>query len=437
MLIATKRPRTQLPIKTKLVGAPVSANPSHISSKTEYTSKTVYRFAVILGICAFSMCTLSPPLSAQFWDKLTKPQITVNLVHPPRLGLNIKKVAFGPANGQCSDEILDKLSASLVSGGIEVIDRQNLQTILAEQHFSLSGYVDQESAVQMGKLLGPTALIFVKISRCSTESRRNYTDTNNYNGTYTRTFHAIVDMHIRGSLQTVDLTTGRVFSASPISEDSELDNHAVGGEPEFPSEDSVRDAAIEHAAFDASTMFVNWTEQKQLYFFNDKDCNLSTAFELLKASDFDGTVRQSEENIETCKTWPKGKPSNMAHAYYNAGLANLLVNNNAKAMEYLEESEKLKGGDIVTQTIVEANNSARLDAEMRRVAQRTEQFEQQQAEMKAASQTASGTSSSAPGATHSQLSVEDRLKKLDDLFKKGLITKDEYEAKKSEILKDI
>jgi hypothetical protein len=34
-------------------------------------------------------------------------------------------------------------------------------------------------------------------------------------------------------------------------------------------------------------------------------------------------------------------------------------------------------------------------------------------------------------------SVEERLRKLDDLFKKGLITKDDYDKRKAEILKDV
>ena len=83
---------------------------------------------------------------------LTKPQITVNLTHPPRLGLNIKRVAFGPANGRCSDEILDRLAGDLVSGGVEVMDRHSLQIALAKQHLSLTGYVDQQSAARMGKI---------------------------------------------------------------------------------------------------------------------------------------------------------------------------------------------------------------------------------------------------------------------------------------------
>jgi len=377
-------------------------------------------------------------MHAQLWDMLTKPQITVNLNHPPRLGLNIKKVAFGPSHGQCSDDILNRLTGTLISGGVEVVDRHQFRMLMAEKHFNMGGYIDQQSALRMGKLLGPTALIFVKISQCDSEQLRDFTERKNLKGEYERTDNATVKMHIRGTLQTVDLVTGRIFSASPITEDAELSNHSKTGRPEFPAWESVRDLAVERAAYDASTMFVGWTEQKKLYFFNDKECNLSVAYSLLKANDFDGVVRQSETNIATCKTWPNLKDSNMAHAYYNAGLAYLLVNNHEKAMAYLLQSEQLKGGLIVTQTITEATKAANLDAEIQRVADKTEAFEQEQADITAADQSAQQSAAAASGAksTSESASAEDRLKKLDSLLKKGLINKQDYETKKAEILKD-
>jgi hypothetical protein len=397
---------------------------------------------VFLSLCVFCIgALLSTPMHAQLWDMLTKPQITVNLNHPPRLGLNIKRVAFGPSHGQCSDDILNRLTGTLISGGVEVVDRHQFRALMAEKHFSMGGYIDQQSALRMGKLLGPTALIFVKISQCDSEQHRDFTESKNYKGEYVRTENATVKMHIRGTLQTVDLTTGRIFSASPIIEDAELSNHSKDGRPEFPAWESVRDLAVDRAAYDASTMFIGWTEQKKLYFFNDKDCNLSVAYSLLKANDFDGVVRQSEANIATCKTWPNVKDSNLAHAYYNAGLAYLLVNDHEKAMAYLLQSEQLKGGLIVTQTIEQANKAANLDAEIQRVADKTEAFEQEQADITAADQAAQQSAAAASVSNSSSAksasdSAEDRLKKLDSLLKKGLINKQDYEIKKAEILKD-
>jgi len=385
---------------------------------------------------------LCPPAHAQFWDMLTKPQITVNLTHPPRLGLNIKKVAFGPSFGECSDEILDRLSANLISNGVEVIDRHRLHSLMAERHFGFSGYMDQQSAVQMGKWLGPTALIFVRLSQCNVEQHRNYSEHKNRKNEIERNFDAIVDAHLRGTLQTIDLATGRIFSASPIVEDAELVNHSDQGPPEFPPRQAVRDQAIGRAVYDASTFLLPWNEEKKLYFFNDKECNMNVAYTMLKANDFNGVVRQSEENIESCKTWPKLKENSMAHAYYNAGLAYLLVNEHEKALHFLYESEKLKGGQIVTDTIAEATKSAQLEAEMRRVDAKTERFEQESME-----------NANRPPAIQpppipplpippppnpaAQGSVEDRLKRLDSLFRQGLLTRQEYDAKKAAILKDL
>jgi hypothetical protein len=50
---------------------------------------------------------------------------------------------------------------------------------------------------------------------------------------------------------------------------------------------------------------------------------------------------------------------------------------------------------------------------------------------------ASGTASVAGTTVHAAESAEERLRKLDDLLKKGLITKAEYDNKRAEILKDM
>lgn len=130
------------------------------------------------------------------------------------------------------------------------------------------------------------------------------------------------------------------------------------------------------------------------------------------------------------------KNNTLAHAYYNAGLANLLVNQHAKAMSYLHESETLRGGEIVTETIAEASRSARLAVEMQRVEQRTANFEKAQSVAKtreAAPPPAAPPDSSKASAEP----IEERLKKLDALFKKGLITKEEFASKKTEILRQL
>jgi hypothetical protein len=116
------------------------------------------------------------PVHGQFWDKLTNPQITVNLTHPPRLGLNLKKFAFGPTYSACSDAIVDQLANALLANNVEVVDRFTLTSLLAQRQLSLNGAIDSQRAAQVERILGPTALIFVNVSSCDVEHHTTYTE---------------------------------------------------------------------------------------------------------------------------------------------------------------------------------------------------------------------------------------------------------------------
>ncbi|MBI1789990.1 MAG: SHOCT domain-containing protein [Acidobacteria bacterium] len=367
-------------------------------------------------------------LNGQILDKLTKPKVAISLRHPPGLGLNVKRIAFGPASGECSDQLIDMITSQLVSGGMEVVDRQNLQTILAEQHFSLSSAVDRNSAIQLGRILGPTALVLVKVARCATDQNRLYETQKNNNGTVTRVNISRTRAFVRGSLQTVDLTTGQIFAAQTLDYSPTRENRSAEGLPEFPSDLDVKDEALRSAASQAVQMFVPWSEQKQLYFYNDKECNLKTAFELLKAGDVASTLRQSSENLETCKA-SGSKQNNLAHAYYNLGLMFMITGDYQNARANLGEAARLRGGDIVAQTMAECQRSEALAAQMKRVEQRTAEFESTRAPQ--------ASTSAPPGETRPGASIEERLRSLDSLQKKGLITKEEYERKKAQILKEM
>jgi len=50
-------------------------------------------------------------------------------------------------------------------GRIRIMDRQRLQTVLEEQKFSNSGLVDEETAVQMGKMAGVRYMVTGKVTR--------------------------------------------------------------------------------------------------------------------------------------------------------------------------------------------------------------------------------------------------------------------------------
>ena len=67
-------------------------------------------WAMVLAI----LCTQTA--YAQFWERLGNPTITVPVEHPPSLNLKVDRLVFGPATGQCSEEIIWRRSSRLPPG---------------------------------------------------------------------------------------------------------------------------------------------------------------------------------------------------------------------------------------------------------------------------------------------------------------------------------
>ena len=310
--------------------------------------------------------------NAQFFDELSNPKVTLNLTHPPGLGLKITKVAFGPATGDCSDQIIDAVISDFVSNGIEVIDRNNLTTLLAEHNLTLSGYVDKTSAAAIGKILGPSALIFIKVQRCATqqdkltdkETKTNYETKKKYEVT---AFYSRTRAFLKASVQTVDLATGRIFAAQTLDYSPELYNKSYEGYPEFPAEFDVQEKAFQMLVTSVHRMFLPWTEQTELYYYDDKDCGLKLAYQALKAGDVDQAYNLSQQNLETCKNTSGVKDKVLAHAWYNMGMSHMIRYEYDQALEHFREAAKLRPGNIVANAIADCQKAKNLATAMQQI----------------------------------------------------------------------
>lgn len=68
-------------------------------------------------------------------------------------------IKFDSSSERFSTRIMNDLAETLINDGVKVVDRQNLELILAEQNFQLSGDVSDESAVSIGHMLGAQSII--------------------------------------------------------------------------------------------------------------------------------------------------------------------------------------------------------------------------------------------------------------------------------------
>ena len=82
----------------------------------------------------------------------------------------LKRIAVLPFSGRGGDEVADEITAMLVGIHINdkpyftVIERSAIDRIRQEQRLQLSGEVDEDTATELGKLLGAEGLIIGKVS---------------------------------------------------------------------------------------------------------------------------------------------------------------------------------------------------------------------------------------------------------------------------------
>lgn len=404
------------------------------------------RATQLLGLGAFMLLSQFAPAreaSAQFWDRMSNPKVQVALRHPPGLGLNVAKIAFGPARGDKSDQFVDALVQDFVQEGIEVIDRQHVQELLAEHQLTLSGYVDQKSAAALGKILGPAALIFVNVQRAATEQKQLYEDLQDRQGVRHRRYLSRTQAFFKASVQTVDLTTGRIFQAvtldfSPKEENASIDRCCA----EFPSEYTVLDNAIKLAVIDVHRLFAPWSENREMYFFDDKTCGLKNAHAMLKAGDVEGVLAESKRSVEECQPSPKMKPKVVAHAQYNLGMAHVLKGEYDEALRLFSESQRTDASGITVETIAETRRMKEVAEARRRVESRVAigaaaPGADAAARTRPASYSATGVATAPAVESPGDGVIEERLRRLDELYRKKLITKVEYDKKRAELLKQL
>jgi hypothetical protein len=77
---------------------------------------------------------------------------------PPRVTIAVVNIAS--RDTESAEFVVDELAYIIVSSGsFKVVDRKSLEAIRSEQDFQMSGEVDDDSAVSIGKLLGANIVI--------------------------------------------------------------------------------------------------------------------------------------------------------------------------------------------------------------------------------------------------------------------------------------
>jgi tetratricopeptide (TPR) repeat protein len=382
-----------------------------------------------------ALALLAMPAQAQFWSELANPKVEVTLVHPPGLGLKVERLAFAPSRDLNSRELADALTADLVqSRQVEVVDRAHLDAVLKEQELGASGYVEPATIAKLGKLLGPSVLVIVNVNRSdvsrnqsSKEERSTDYKTKQEIVRHKRT--SITSLDFSATVQVVDLSTGRVFGAQRLEDTPSLSNTSYDGYPAYPRDSEVRRLAFETAKVKVLHMLLAWSEVRKLTFFDDEIFGMAKAHQRLKAGDTRGALDQALDGLEQSKRDKGQKPKYYPRAHYNVGIIHFIQGRYEEALPYLRTALDTQPDASIFQTALrECQEAIALQDALRNSERRAEPAPPRQETKPAPTATSAANGKSSP---------EERLQKLQELYKKGLLEKKEYETKKAEILKEL
>ena len=382
------------------------------------------------------MLLAASPAQAQLWDRFQKmlnPEVEVQLTHPPELGIRIQRLAFAPVGTPVEDDLVQAIIADLSStGGVEILDRNDVGRILREQKFSNSGLVDEAGAVALGRLLGSSTLVLVKVGHFGFTPSRRQSPGERKEKVEGKEVTRKVTIHVArkqsdfvASIQAVDLTTGRLYSAKRIVASPALENTQDNQPPDFPSDAELRELSLGQAVAQVRRMILPWSETRKLIFYDDSDYGMKAAYGRLKAKDADGALAISLEALAKAKADDPVRPTALGRTQYNVGMCQFILGDCERALPYLQAAQAIDpGSGIYLDALAECTRGAQLQGELR-----------------AATRKGEGPAAEAPKAAdpapEGKPSLEDRLQKLDGLFKKGLITEEDYRKRKDEILKEI
>ncbi len=376
---------------------------------------------LILLICASAL-----PLPAQFWARLGNPSVEVDILHPPDLGLKISRIALAPSRNPMSREFADALAVDLLrSRELEVVDRGNVDLLNRAQEMAASGSVDPALVVQLRAALGPGALLIVNVSRAEFKREESSKENKDRDGKVTSTTHTLTTvLDFDATLQVVDVTSGKVLSAVEIHELPSISTTSDKGKPTPPDERELRLKVFDVARDRVLKLLLPWTEKTKQIFFDDKTYHMDQAAARMDAHDLRGAMELAVLGAGEAEADARGEAKLRARAIYNLGIVSFAQGDPAAAgLNFQRALEILPDAGIFKDALKDAIRAVHI----------REAYQRYRNSGEPATPPVQGPGVKSPKAR----TPEERLEDLDRLWKKGLLSEDEYKAKRVEILKEL
>jgi hypothetical protein len=291
------------------------------------------------------------------------PKVMVPVTRPAEINLiGIKRVAIGDINGNAGSALSDLLAQKLFeSGHYEVLDRQNINTLMREHNLNLSGAVDEQTSVKIGGLLGASALIMGN-SNGQYNQRTQIGDRYKCSkpGGVCKDYKKIGEGKINTMLKVVDLKTGKIIAVKNFT-DAKSDSAWEANEwPPDIDRDAIMGGILNMTANRFMKMIAPYTDHVRVEFEDSKIPEVKAGIVTAQSGQWDNASIQFKNATDS--------NPNDAAAWYNSGLAYMYTYRFDEAIQAFNRSNALKPSSKCAQEIANCNqlraDKKRLDAQV-------------------------------------------------------------------------
>ncbi|MFP4288618.1 MAG: CsgG/HfaB family protein [Bacteroidota bacterium] len=221
----------------------------------------------------------------------------------------------------------------------QVVDRQNINSLLREHNLSLSGMVDGDNAVEVGKLLGTNVLIFGNIHEDSYSEEITETEKTDEEGGRTYIVKERKGKYtLKTNIRLVEVSTGKILAARDFSSVKTAKTSARNEDPPAIDRRSIYRQASQDVASQLVRMIAPYKENVKVSFEKDKQLHeLDVAIAQIKIGDWDDAIRTLQMAAMKNDLDDKTK----AKAFYNYGLVILYDGQYENAIESFRRAMQL------------------------------------------------------------------------------------------------
>ncbi len=273
--------------------------------------------------------------------------VMMKVMRPAEINLkNYQKIALGDfvnPSGKIDRHARDVRDAFtqqlLATGRFEVVDRQSLDKILEEQKLGISGLIDEQSAPQLGKLLGASALIFGRITtdQFRQELRKEKPYKDKKGKTHQRqTRLGQYDFGV--FIKIVDVQTGKIIFSKEITANAKKQNSALDKTPPPIDRNQLYRECLNKISNRFRKMIAPYqTTVKAQFLVDDKIPATKKAVAFFKAGEW-----QKGLQLLRKATQQPLKNKLKAKVYYDLGLAQMYLGAHDEAIQNIRQAVQLQ-----------------------------------------------------------------------------------------------